>query len=397
MSKRTRSGGRYQILGLTNVASQSEIRRAYRILARRYHPDLNPNTDTGKIFREIAEAYAILSDPDKRRQYDMEISQLNISTHNPLNADFEESFLKAEEALKRKHGTTAYNRAKSWHEPKAAQNNLNDKKKNRSEERNLDEGSDLADRSVKEQNNKIAVRAIKIVDNLLAQAASKLKRASPDVIAKAYKSIQRFKGRGVKSFGLKTAHSPESSVAVSSISLVELSISMHDAIHGAKRTVELSDQPENIRKLSVAIPPGVATGSVVRLRNKNRAGEEIALIIKVERHPWLSITERGLTMEIPLTITEAIEGTKIQVPSFGDPLLVTVEAGTKSGKEVRLKGQGITLNSGLRGDLYLRFIVGVPLNLSADNIAKLKEALTGDSPTNVRTHLPKSLVTLENN
>jgi curved DNA-binding protein len=366
MSRRTLSGSRYQILGLTNAASQSEIRRAYRILARRYHPDLNPNTDTAKIFREIAEAYAILSDPEKRRLYDVEIDQLN-------STFFEESFLKAEEALKRKQGESAYKRAT-----------------------HQDQRSDVASNNQSDETTKVnsPTPTPKANSYNLSTLAVKLKKklTAPELTSKFRQALNLIKTLEKKVSVLKkTPKAPEGTVAVSSFSLVEISVSMHDALHGAKRTVEIADQPNNIRKLSVNIPPGVTTGSIVRLRNKSREGEEIALIIKVERHPWLSISERGLTMEIGLTINEALEGAKIQVPSFGDPLLVTVEAGTKSGKEVRLKNQGIPLKDGLRGDLYLRFIVCTPDNLAQDNLNKLREALRGAYVTEVRSHLPKRL------
>lgn len=375
MSKRNLSGNRYQILGLTNAASQSEIRRAYRILARRYHPDLNPNTDSAKIFREIAEAYSILSDPEKRKLYDMEINQLDSFSNNPLNsAFFEESFLKAEEALKRKQGESAYKRAKQEHQ-----------------------SSRVASSNQRKETTEVNRATPKATSHYLSKLGVKLKKklTALELSVKFRKALERIKTYGKKAVVEKrTAQPPEGVVSVSSFSLLEISVSMHDAIHGAKRTVEITDQPNNIRKLSVNIPPGVTTGSIVRLRNKSRDAEEIALIIKVERHPWLSITERGLTMEIGLTVTEAIEGAKIQVPSFGDPLLVTVDAGTKSGKEVRLKNQGIILKDGLRGDLYLRFIVFTPDNLAEDNLNKLKEVISGAYKTDVRGCLPTSLSTV---
>jgi DnaJ-class molecular chaperone len=142
----------------------------------------------------------------------------------------------------------------------------------------------------------------------------------------------------------------------------------------------------------VFIPPGVRTGSIVRLRNKERPGEEVVLIIRVEDHPWLSITERGLTMDVPLTFAEALEGGKIQVPSLGEPLLVTVDPLTQSGKEVRLKNQGIADRDGTRGDLYIRFTVQVPQKPLPEEIKSLTELLDEAYTHPVREHLPTRIL-----
>jgi curved DNA-binding protein len=120
--------------------------------------------------------------------------------------------------------------------------------------------------------------------------------------------------------------------------------------------------------------------------------EEIVLIIRVEHHPWLSISERGLTMEIPLAVGEAIEGGRIQIPSLGDPLLVTVPPLTQSGKELRLKGQGIINRDGTRGDLYIRFAVVIPDKQLPSEIRSLTEMLAESYSQPVRQHLPQRIL-----
>jgi DnaJ-class molecular chaperone len=91
-------------------------------------------------------------------------------------------------------------------------------------------------------------------------------------------------------------------------------------------------------------------------------------------------------------VSEAIGGAKVQIPSLQEQLLVTVEPGTQSGKEVRLKGQGIPLPDGTRGDLYVRFQIKVPvLPESPESAAKLVE-LESLYQSSVREHLPKSIL-----
>jgi curved DNA-binding protein len=186
--------------------------------------------------------------------------------------------------------------------------------------------------------------------------------------------------------------SAASAPALGQLALIELSVSILDAIQGARRTVEIQNPDETFRKVSVLIPPGVRTGSIIRLRNKDRRNEEVVCIIRVESHPWLSLTERGLTMEVPLTVPEALEGCKIQVPSLGEPLLVTVEPLTQTGKEVRLKGQGILDRDGVRGDLYIRFLVRIPHKPLPDEIRSLTELMAELYTTPVREHLPNRIV-----
>jgi DnaJ-class molecular chaperone len=130
----------------------------------------------------------------------------------------------------------------------------------------------------------------------------------------------------------------------------------------------------------------------VRFKNKTASHDEIVVIIRVEHHPWLSITERGLTMEIPLTVGEAIEGAKIQVPSLGEPLLVTVAPLTQSGKQVRLKNQGITNRDGTREDLYIRFIVVVPDKPLPEEIRSVSEMLAETYSHPPRQHLPAHIL-----
>jgi DnaJ-class molecular chaperone len=105
-------------------------------------------------------------------------------------------------------------------------------------------------------------------------------------------------------------------------------------------------------------------------------------------------------MEIPLTVSEAIMGGKIQIPSLGEPLLVTVEPGTQSGREVRLKQQGIIQRDGTRGNLFIRFIVKVPeteaskatTTEEANPLATNAKTLDPFYATSVRYYLPRSLI-----
>jgi molecular chaperone DnaJ len=350
----------YKTLGLSNAASASEIRRAYRVLARRYHPDVNPNGDSSEIFKTIASAYAVLSDPEKKQQYDLELKQTQES--------FEESFERAREALKRNQRGDAYRKHSEYQSEPSKSTGASDAK------------------GYSTQSSGVRVKSdISAVSDFLSKNTVKRIKSIQDSAVKSLKgSISRFSSYFPKR--LAAARSRKGS----EFALVELSISIQEAIQGARRTVNLAEPGERPRKVSVNIPAGVRTGSLVRLRGKE-SGSEIVLVINVENHPWLSLAERGLTMEIPLTFAEAVDGCKVQVPAFGDPLLVTVEPRTQSGKEVRLKGQGISLRDGTRGDLFIRFIVKVPDQELAPELKSLSELLGEAYSRGVREHLPKRI------
>jgi DnaJ-class molecular chaperone len=342
----------YKTLGLTNAATPAEIRRAYRILARRYHPDLNPGRDSEDLFKGIAQAYEALSDPEKRAQHDVELDRAAES--------LSETFDRAHELFRRHQQKQAYKKAQA-EAPK--QESPKPKPQPTAEPR----------KPFSPPPRKTRPTALGYLSTL-----AKSSRANLRALQERIRPQRRSKSK------------PSNSL--SQLALIETSISIHDAIQGARRTVEITDGTAPSRKISVQIPAGVRTGSIIRFRRKEDPSEEIVVVVQVEHHPWLSISQRGLTMEIPLTVAEAIEGGKVQVPSLGDPLLVTVEPNTQSGREVRLKGQGIERRDGTKGDLFIRFIVKIPGGASKDGLVAKAHELDPGYESSVRAHLPKSIV-----
>jgi|GEM_PF-825845 len=358
----------YKTLGLTNAASNAEIRRAYRILARRYHPDVNPNKNTEALFKEIANAYAVLSDPEKRKQHDIDLAQ-SFET-------FEQTFKRAEEALKRSQRAAAYARNQNQSEKKNVNANQAKPEQKTSAKPSTETSTGRKVATPKSPKSKSPLRQW-----IQTPAISRLTKLPHVAISELSKKISALRGDPDN----------DTNQPVGQLALLELSVSIEDAIRGVRKTVEIGESGSDARKVSVAIPPGVRTGSIVRLRSKN-TNEDIVLVIRVETHSWLCLDDRGLTMEIPLTIGEAIDGGKVQVPSFGDPLLVTVEPRTQSGKEVRLKGQGLFHRDGSRGDLYIRFTVKIPDAPLPTEVRSITEVLSESYTQDIRAHLPKRLV-----
>ena len=341
----------YKTLGLSSAATREEIRRAYRILARRYHPDVNPGKATDEKFRQISEAYEVLSNPEQRRQYDGERE-----THDTFTSAFD----KAHQAYRKQQAAV-----KRPSQPKPPP-----------------------------QQNPRPTPQPPPRPQPQSQPDPKIARVSPKPKPTRFSTLKRSLETSLsraKNILSKPPPPKSNRPTISSIALMEVSISVFEAIAGARKTIEVGEKNGETKKVSVSIPAGVRQGSIVRMRSKD-SSEEIIFIIRVAHHPWISMTHRGLSIEVPITLSEAISGAKIQVPSLGDPLLVTVEPGVQSGTEVRLKGQGIPLPDGSRGDMYMRFLIKLPPMLNSTESAIIVSDLEALYDTSVREHLPRSIM-----
>ena len=339
----------YKILGVTTAATATEIRRAYRILARRYHPDLNPGKASEDTFKKIAQAYSILSDAELRQQHDAALE----STKSSFATAFD-----------RAHRTYRKNQQRA---PSSAQPPP------------IKPAPQATPQATQQKPPPHTPKA----------HPNKAKKIDLSSIARSSRQTLRALRRAIFNDSSKSAVTANQ---ITQVSLLELSISIYDAIQGVRRTVELTDATGEPRKISAHIPPGVRTGSVVRFRRKEFPTEEVILMIRVATHPWLSLSTKGLTMEIPITINEAVLGGKIQVPSLAEPLLVSIEPGTQSGSEVRLKGQGVTYRDGLRGDLFIRFMVKIPEGAQAEGLRERCAELDQYYTHPIRQNLPRSIL-----
>ncbi len=321
----------YTILGVSNAATAEELRRAYRVLARRYHPDVNPGRASEEKFKQIAAAYDVLSDPAKRKAYDVELEA------NSRAGRDETSFAQ---------GFEAYARAQNQRDS-AAQRFRDAQRRQQSAKTDQPPPTGKQAKPAK---------------------ASKLRGAwnelfnffSPEEEAREQPRIKDQPKKAAAPMPLR-------------LSIIEVSVSIKDAISGVRKTVEFEEQ-EGSRKVSVRIPAGARNGSIVRMRSKGADAEELVIIIRVAHHPFVSLQPKGLVVEVPITLNEAVSGAQISVPTLIDTSAVTVPAACQSGTEVRLPEKGILFRDGTRGDLFARFMIRVPQSSDAVGIKdKAKE------------------------
>jgi DnaJ-class molecular chaperone len=337
----------YQVLGVNPLATSAEIRKAYRAQARKYHPDLNPGADAAERFKEVTLAYEILSDPKKRTSYDSTVMS----------------------SRKRGAGTGS--------------------------------GADTtATASAQKVNQRANYRSYREQAQSVAQGArSKTPggRKSTHVQGSTQPGFATFLGRlegfwDTLSTPFKSAKGDAVSkskgasgrdVGVQSVSVMEVLVTVSEAITGINKTVEIEG-----RRLVMAVPPGVRTGSIVRLRSK-KSRDEIIVMIRLAPHPFLSIYPRGLVVEVPITVGEASSGAKIRVPTLDGEISLKVPKGTQSGREVCLKGKGIINKDGERGDIFYRMMIHIP---EVDEFQHIAESVEQHYQNSVRQRLQGRLI-----
>ncbi|MCE9673665.1 J domain-containing protein [Myxococcus stipitatus] len=306
----------YKILGVERAASADAIKKAYRKLARQYHPDVNPgNKAAEEKFKQIGTAFEVLSDPKKRKLYD------------EFGEDAEKIGYDDKKAEAYRQYRAAASRGGAGGIPYGG------------------EDFDLGD----------------LFNDLFGRRGGGGGVGGFDV-------NEVFGGRRRRQAG------PERGEDLTT----QVRVSLAEAVNGAERTLAVTrpsrdGQGEDTVRLTVKIPAGVHTGSKVRLAGQGgpglRGGPAGDLYIEtdVAEHPLVRREGDDLHVDLPVTVSEAMLGSEVRVPTFQGEVTLKVPAGSQSGRQMRLKGRGVpSLKGGAPGDLYLHLQVKVPENASPE-------------------------------
>lgn len=162
-----------------------------------------------------------------------------------------------------------------------------------------------------------------------------------------------------------------------------LSVSFIDAATQAMQRITLADG----KTIDLKLPAGVETGTQMRLAGKGQAGPggngDGIVTITVKDHPFYAREGDNIRLDLPITLNEAVKGAKVKVPTVDGPVMLSIPAGSTSGKVMRLKGKGFSQKSGGRGDQLVRLMIDLPADDS--ELAKLVEAWS--DPRAVRADL----------
>jgi len=301
----------FAILGLKPSASDKEIRSAYKRLAKKHHPDVNPNDKQAEEkFKEISEAYDVLTDPEKRRKWE--------------SGDFDFEAFAREAARGRARAGTEGDPFSTFR---------------------FEGGGDLGS----------------ILGDIFSGMGGMGDAAG--------------KGRGRRR-GARVAPGADLQF--------ETKLTFDQAIHGTTLKIPMarlavcptcsgtgltkdgrsacpdcggSGTQRVTETIQVRIPPGAEDGSKVRVAGKGEAGPgggpsgDLYVVLQVEPHPYFRRDGRDILLDLPLTVSEAALGTRVEVPTVDGRVTLTVPAGSSSGRKLRLKGRGVAGRDGAaRGD-----------------------------------------------
>jgi len=320
----------YATLGVTKAASAKEIKQAFRKLARKYHPDVNPGDKASETrFKEINEAYEVLGDPEKRKKYD------------ELGANWRQY-----EQAQAQGGPNPF--AGGW---------------------NVNAGGQSA-------------------GGFRTMTQEEMEQLFGDSNPFSDFFTTFFGGGGFEDQSRRSTRSGRGSRQRPGRDVEhEIELSLEDAYHGTTRRLSLK-QDGHARTVDVRIPAGVGDGSRVRVAGEGEHGSDGAtsgdlyLRVRLASHPDFERKGRDLYVKVPVHVTTAVLGGEAEVPTLtGKPVRLRIPPLTQSGQVFRLKGYGMPAvgKPQEKGDEYARIEVQVPTQLTAaerehyEALAKLQQ------------------------
>lgn len=341
----------YAALGVASSASDAEVKKAYRRLARKFHPDVNPG-DPGaqKKFQEVAAAYEVLRDPERRRRYDRTgetgsapepppgwgapgASRSGRGAAGP-GFRYEGSFEDLFSDLFARSGGGASPFGATGGQAGAG-------------------GPFGAPFGAEEDDDAAAQLTVPFRDGVLGGTTT--------FRARIPRRCTRCGGTG------------------------RIGRTACPACHGSGAVVEND-------RLTVRIPAGVDTGSKIRVAGKGRTPNgDLYLTLTVEPHPYFRREGDDVLAEVPVTVSEAYSGTQIDVPTIHGPVRARIPPGTASGQRFRLKAKGVaSTRTGTNGDHYYRVVVVTP-DVRSEAGEELAKAFSHLYSRDVRAGLPAGL------
>ena len=351
----------YEVLGVKRDATLDELKKTYRKLAKKHHPDVNPgNKQSEEKFKEISEAYMILSDPEKRKKYD----QVGFQA---FEADFDRMY-----AQQGRPG-----------QPFGGFGGLEDilgdlfTKKGRGRTYGFMRGEDLE--YAMEVGFEEAARGFTTEITYGREVSCPDCGGSGTKQGGAKQPCYECGGTGQKSKGFLNIPQPCPRCKGTG----QLNANPCGRCHGNGKVT-------SHEKLKVRIPPGVDNGSRVKIKGKGNAGAmggpsgDLYIVTRVRPHPWFERKGDDIHMELPLTVSEAALGAKVTVPTLEGPTVLTVPPGTQCNQKLRLKGKGIVRKEGIKGDQIVTIKIVVPKNLD-DRSKQLLKEFADLNPSNPRS------------
>lgn len=317
----------YQTLGLTRNASQPEIKKAFRKLARENHPDKRPGDAAAeRRFKDINEANAVLSDPEKRRKYDL------------LGANWE-SYSQAGAGSPSAGGSPFTGFARGGGGGQAG--NV------RYEFRTSGGGAggEFSD----------FFRTFFAADEPGAASAGRSRPAGP--------TFEEILGQmGLNQAAQTNGGARGRQAAPRAVAEATAEISLEEAFRGTSRRIDIDG-----KRLEMTIPPGADNGTRIKLSGQGPGGGDVVVIVRVRPHAIFTRRGANLERELPITLEEALLGGEVKVTTLKGRVLLKIPPGTQNGRIFKLTGQGMPHLRGTgMGDALVKVKVVLPTGLSAE-------------------------------
>lgn len=351
----------YEVLGVARDASTDEIKRAYRQAALKHHPDRNrDNPEAEALFKEAAEAYEVLSDPEKRQRYDRygHRGLSGAALHDFSHMGVRDIFSMFEDIF----GGGVF----------GGRGGMGGVDLQTEVEISLAEVASGVEKTVEFERNDFCDRC----SGRGAEPGAK-RRNCPQ--CGGYGQVEQQTGFGAI-FGRIVTTCP---------------VCRGRGWQPTEpcRTCRGSGRSRKRRVLNVKIPPGIHDGQAVRIAGEGEPGEDggsrgdFHCVVRVKPHPFFERHGGDLVCRVPISFTQAALGAKIEVPTLNGRTEITIERGTQYGDVIRLEGMGLPdLRSRRRGDLLVQVVVEIPKSLNK----RQQELLREFAKTEDREVLPES-------
>ncbi|MFD2116140.1 molecular chaperone DnaJ [Paenibacillus yanchengensis] len=339
----------YEVLGVGKSASDEELKKAYRKLARQYHPDVNKEADAEEKFKEVKEAYDVLSDDSKRSTYDrFGHVDPNQGMGGAGGADFGGGFGDIFDMF--------FGGGGGRRDPNAPQR-----------------GNDLQytmtiefKEAVFGKETEISIPRTESCDPCHGSGAKP--GTQPETCSVCHGSGQQEVVANTP-FGRMVNRRACSNCSGSGKVIRERCSSCHGA-----------GQVKKQRKIKVSIPAGVDEGSQIRISGEGEGGlrggpaGDLYIVLRVKEHEFFEREGDDIYCEVPLTFTQAALGDEIEIPTLTEKVKLKIPAGTQTGTYFRLKGKGVPRLRGYgQGDQHVKVTVVTPTKLSEEQKALLRQ------------------------
>jgi curved DNA-binding protein len=322
----------YAVLGVPKTASQADIKKAFRKLARQHHPDAKPGDAVAeRKFKEVNEANEVLSDPAKRKQYD------------ELGANWEAISRARQAGASGGPGGSPFGGGGFAGFGGAPGGNV------RYEFHTTGDAGEFSD----------FFRMFFGEEMTGASGSTRTSSRTSPGAGPGFEDILAGMGLGGDTAGT-TGGRRAARPAPAATHEAQAEITLEEAYRGTTRLVELDG-----KRLEITIPAGVDTGRRIKLSGRAPGGGDLIVVVRVQPDPRFTRKGDDLERELPLTLEEALLGGEVPVQTLKGRVLLTIPAGTQTGRTFRLTGQGMPrFKAGGTGDLYVKAKVVLPTRLS---------------------------------